>query len=1035
MTTIETKKKQHFLAYQHLCEKFEDRSASLFLGAGVNAGIHNKNGESFPLGVQLSTWISKDLLNEPESSYSLKEAAELTRFKVGPNELNNYIIKKFAEFEPGQAHLSIAQLPWDSIYTTNYDNLLERAFTNSSITSAGSIKPIYSMMEDNMDLREEEITYFKLHGDMNAAHTPEGRLILTSEDYRFYELYRKPLFKRLEKDLANRTLLFVGYSLEDDNFRATLQDCKSQFKYKNLPISYAVMKSFTPTQENYWRENYNIQLITADGATFLTELKETWQELGLSVIPFEERRTKKYIFIDRVTHFPKVGESFYQIKPSDCTGLPDAKRFFKGAEPTWADVREKIPPLREAYWQLFGVLIEEANDIETRPKPYLLTGAAGTGKTTLLYSIGYELASSGYPVLVHIPRTPLDARALGTILEKSKNQRIFIMIRHAAEMAWEIFQFIEELKHRGIPATLILEERWNQWANAAAELKKNVSIEKFQLESLSNDEIVSILDSLDKHNALGRLAGSTKQEQIEHFTALAEKDLLVALRELTSEHSFDNYVKDEYNKIPSEIAKQAYIYISAVGKLGLAIRYETLLNLFDFNWDEFRQKIYLPTEGVLLNWEEAGSSRHNYGFRLQTRHPIIASIIFEMAAPDEETKFMIINNLINELEPDFHEDRFLLRQIAQGKELVNTLSSSEKKRAVYELLEIKLPDDPFVLQHRSILEKDLNNPDASLEYARLAVGHRPDYDVFLNTLGFACEFSARFATSPFAKEALISEANKIFKEGIIRYPDSPFNYLGQYTIIKHRIQDEADPKKQLSLHADALALLEDAFEQTGESDRIAGPLAEEKLHFSTDSGTLDFLRKTIQNNSSNERLRDLLINKEINLGNFKDALALALEGVKYNTAAWRFYRHIARLKEVIGHSIESIIENYEAAIRNNKGNLHLLIEYGSFLVRNERQKDSNKVFQDAMKIPDTSANKNRNRFPWKDSTGRLAAFQGKVIYVGGGIGRIMAAQGQFEAFFWRGHSNLYDLRVNDSVLFNIAFTANGARAFNIQPFN
>jgi hypothetical protein len=44
-------------------------------------------------------------------------------------------------------------------------------------------------------------------------------LILTKNDYRFYESHRKPLFRRLRSDLLSRTFVFVGYSLADNKYK------------------------------------------------------------------------------------------------------------------------------------------------------------------------------------------------------------------------------------------------------------------------------------------------------------------------------------------------------------------------------------------------------------------------------------------------------------------------------------------------------------------------------------------------------------------------------------------------------------------------------------------------------------------------------------------------------------------------------------------------------------------------------------------------------------------------------------------------
>lgn len=132
-----------------ICNRLEERTATLFLGAGVNAGLFNAAGEPFPMGSGLSTWIAQDLLDSPELEISLEEAAEMARFRLGEAAVNEYIYRRFAAYEPGIAHLALVQIPWDVIYTTNYDTLVEEAASRPSVRPAGIIRPIFGLDDES----------------------------------------------------------------------------------------------------------------------------------------------------------------------------------------------------------------------------------------------------------------------------------------------------------------------------------------------------------------------------------------------------------------------------------------------------------------------------------------------------------------------------------------------------------------------------------------------------------------------------------------------------------------------------------------------------------------------------------------------------------------------------------------------------------------------------------------------------------------------------------------------------------------------
>ena len=89
-------------AIENICDHLSERTACLFLGAGINFGITNNAGQHCPLGNELASWISRDLLGEETASLSLQDAAEFTRHKLGTSALNNFIYEKLESFNPGQ---------------------------------------------------------------------------------------------------------------------------------------------------------------------------------------------------------------------------------------------------------------------------------------------------------------------------------------------------------------------------------------------------------------------------------------------------------------------------------------------------------------------------------------------------------------------------------------------------------------------------------------------------------------------------------------------------------------------------------------------------------------------------------------------------------------------------------------------------------------------------------------------------------------------------------------------------------------------
>ena len=106
------------------------------------------------------------------------------------------------------------------IYTTNYDNYIERCFN-----LAGRPNHVVAL-EAHMSPQDARCEIIKFHGDLDFEET----MVLSESDYEKRLQLRSPMDYRLRADVLNRALIFIGYSFSDWNVAYLFRLVNDEFK-------------------------------------------------------------------------------------------------------------------------------------------------------------------------------------------------------------------------------------------------------------------------------------------------------------------------------------------------------------------------------------------------------------------------------------------------------------------------------------------------------------------------------------------------------------------------------------------------------------------------------------------------------------------------------------------------------------------------------------------------------------------------------------------------------------------------------------
>ena len=173
---------------------------------------------------------------------------------------------------PLRAHRAIARLPVSVIVTTNWDRLLETALEEAG-KQVTTVVDNYEVAFSN----HGDVLLAKMHGTIERPHS----IVLTERDYQEFFESLPNLVDMLLYFFATRTFLFVGYSLNDPNFKQMYLQVTRHLRdrYGRLYQRVAYADQWRPGeyQRNFWRHQ-NLRLIDEDATVFLESLAELASE-------------------------------------------------------------------------------------------------------------------------------------------------------------------------------------------------------------------------------------------------------------------------------------------------------------------------------------------------------------------------------------------------------------------------------------------------------------------------------------------------------------------------------------------------------------------------------------------------------------------------------------------------------------------------------------------------------------------------------------------------------------------------------------
>jgi hypothetical protein len=283
--------------WDRLLSRIDDGKCTPFLGAGAAT-------PALPLGSEIArAWAD-------EHHYPLDDPGDLARVAqfLGVGDAmwpKDKLISRLKECQPpdfrqvDEPHTILAKLPLPVYITTNYDDFMVRALEEQRKSpkrdicrwnTSESMKAEPRVLTSRFTPEPAVPIVFHLHGHLGV---PES-LVLTEDDYLDFLVAvtrdKDLLPHQIRRAFSNTTLLFVGYSLRDWDFRVLHRGIvmATEAALRRFSVTVQVQDDDLPNPEeartylNSYFGNMNVRVFWGTAQEFMATLWERWEQRARS---------------------------------------------------------------------------------------------------------------------------------------------------------------------------------------------------------------------------------------------------------------------------------------------------------------------------------------------------------------------------------------------------------------------------------------------------------------------------------------------------------------------------------------------------------------------------------------------------------------------------------------------------------------------------------------------------------------------------------------------------------------------------------
>jgi hypothetical protein len=634
----------------------------LFLGAGssISSGA--------PSGTELAATLSQKLAARIVSD-DLTEAATILQQKVGRQQVVEHVRERLMPLKPRGGLLVLPEFEWSALFTTNYDQLIEKAYRQ--------LKKPLAVVRSNYEwsaLDEPDSTpLFKVHGCVTQDLVDGSRtgMVLTEQDYADYVKYRELVFSRLGTDLFSRDVLVIGQSLRDPHLQEAMRDAAQAKTLQGAPGRlFALIYEEDPDRALIWlSRGFTVSFGALDD--FMHSLAcERPPDQAPDAPLTDERLLLKPVL--RVAAIDTDQEVVLQ---------PDAVRMFNGRAATYADIAAG-----QTFPRTVGAQLETRLD-DPACRYLIITGVGGVGKTTLARQLLVRMRDRGDYCWEHVSDYPLSAADWNSVARqlRDREQRGYLLIDNAGAYLPQVNALVQKLESDDNDhLRLLITANHAQWTPRMKDPALFRNGHAVRLSMLTRDDIAALVRLSAEQPQIRELvdpafAALPSQEQIRRLRERARADMYVCLKNIFASSGLDDILLQEYADLETP-QQDVYRFVAALEAAGGRVHRQLVLRLLGISADEIFG-LLKSLEGIVDEYD-IDTTQGLYGW--STRHELIAETIARYKYSDQEQLLQLLKSTISALNPGVRIELLGLREMCNSDWGIVSIADDRAQISLYE---------------------------------------------------------------------------------------------------------------------------------------------------------------------------------------------------------------------------------------------------------------------------------------------------------------------------------------------------------------